>query len=134
MNARQEREQRTVLLIASWTRTIPNLPIAGCACTCLPPQVLQPFTETKFNFKKAYLKEVLIQFEPRSTTGAVIDDHSRVVNANQNKDEEATFEPLLLDSATTSSSPNLVGGECGLIMFLVLWSMLRLWLVRAVYI
>lgn len=118
-----------MLLTASWTRTIPNLP-ADHACTCLPPQVLQPFTETKFNFKKAYLKEVLIQFEPRSTTGAVIDDHSRVVNANQNKDEEATFEPLLLDSATTSSSPNLVGGECDLVIFLVL----RLWLVRAIHI
>uniref|UniRef100_A0A6S8LU39 GDP-D-glucose phosphorylase 1 n=1 Tax=Dunaliella tertiolecta TaxID=3047 RepID=A0A6S8LU39_DUNTE len=67
-------------------------------------KVCQPFTEAKFNFKKAYLKEVLFQFEPRSASGAHINDNS----ATANKDDEASYEPLLLDSAAASSSPNLV--------------------------
>lgn len=48
-------------------------------------QVCQPFEEGKFNFKKAYMREVLLQFEP-STDG----------------------KPHLLDSAKANSSPNLV--------------------------
>lgn len=69
-------------------------------------QVCQPFTEAKFNFKKAYMKEVLFQFEPRSACAHHINDHG----ISKSKDDEASFEPVLLDSASASSSPNLVRG------------------------
>ena len=31
-----------------------------------PPQVCQPFDTSKFNFTKAFMREVLLQFEPSS--------------------------------------------------------------------
>jgi hypothetical protein len=90
-------------------QTAPAHPRLNSLCSVPPlpllPQVCQPFTDSKFNFKKAYLKEVLIQFEPRSTCASLIHDNNSVT---MNKDNEASYKPLLLDSAPASSSPNLV--------------------------
>lgn len=46
-------------------------------------QVCQPFDDTKFNFKKAYMKEVLFSFEPSATGTHAVED-AVVIKENPN--------------------------------------------------
>ncbi len=65
-------------------------------------QVCQAFDESKFNFKKAFLKEVLFRFEPQSAIPQV--------NGRAPEGEEPGRRSCIVESALCdpSSSPNLV--------------------------
>ncbi len=49
--------------------------VLKCSRACIPspgsPQVCQPFDKSKFNFTKAFMREVLLQFEPSSNPSSL---------------------------------------------------------------
>ena len=65
---------------------------------------LQPFDESRFNFKKAFLREVIFTFEPASTVVAAGPNQCAADIAKTSHPSAST----IVESSVCGSSPNLV--------------------------
>lgn len=67
-------------------------------------QVCQAFDDTRFNFKKAYVREALLQFEPQELPGPA----TNLTAVNDFLSPSLLAESSLSESSLCSSNPNLV--------------------------